>query len=423
MKKKKLLLISIFLILLIFVVAFSGNLQERDKGKNYNVMFITVDALRPDHTNVYNYSKNTTPNLNKFSESSIVFDDAISPSGTTFLSFPSIFTSLYPVTDRITSNVSGLNWNANLSLVRLFKEEGYYTKAIVSHSFLKKDLGFSRYFESYDENFSQGFHDINLSKIPVDPSYETIKEHYSRRTANETTNIACNFLEGKRNKFFLWLHYIDPHSPYMPPEKEYISIFKSEFKGNNPYKETRIYGRSLNVSKSEIHKLNYRYDAELKYLDKYLGELLDCLEQENLKEDTIVVITADHGECLGEHDIFDHNNLHNCTLKVPLIVKIPGKQSKRINKPVSTLDILPTLLDYLKIETPNYLRGKNLFSDEIRSFRFAEDFNSYRIFSEHENIVKRPKTRKKLSENTLNDTKTHVDKEIRETLKQLGYLK
>ena len=354
---------EIVLILLISFVIFVTNVNFNNKIQQYffsnesircsdcNVILITADALRADHLTPYGYQKNTTPFLNDLSKESWLFLNATSQSGTTEESISSFFTSKFPHTD----DVMNLR-TSDKTLTEILREKGYYTKAIVSVPHAKSIFGFSKGFENFDDNFDLF------------------------RNASEMTSLAVSWLRNNHEKpFFLWLHYKEPHSPYNPP-KSYFQAFYEPFVGGIEYHNYTLYGEEINTSNEMIHNLSIAYDGNIRFLDDNLRILFEYLNNSELLNNTLVIITADHGESLGEHFIFDHNNLYFGIIHVPLILKYPNLKSRIINKPVSLVDILPTILDTLHIEFNSTIRGKSLFlnrSDE--ELQFAEYIDYYTI--------------------------------------------
>jgi arylsulfatase len=197
------------------------------------------------------------------------------------------------------------------------------------------------------------------------------------RRADEVTNLSINWLnsykqENLKKPFFLWLHYADPHCPYEPP-KQYIEMFDEPFIEKEENYTYRICGNQLNISNQEIHKLKIAYDGEIRFVDDNLKILFDYLNKTKILGNSIIIITADHGESLGEHNIFDHNDIYYGIIHVPLIIRYPNSLPTIINSPVSLVDIFPTVLDVLNITYNHDIRGKNLFKNlDNDNVQFAE---------------------------------------------------
>lgn len=393
------------------------------EAQDFNVVFITLESTNADHIGFYGYERNTTPNIDRLAEDSIVFTNATASAPFTIYSVPSMLTSLYPRTDDVVAeDIRGSKpaWRNNLSLVRVFQEEGYDTKGIVAHEWVKSRWGFGRYFDDFNDDFRQG----TYNETPINRSlsdFKLINRYWEERDGEETTNLAKNYLEGRDSRFFLWLHYFDPHSPYMPPEKKYLEEFQTPYRGDNDTREFIIYGKRRNMSESYIHEIRNRYDSELKYTDEHVGELMAELKDEGLYEDTVVVLTADHGECTAEtSNVFDHGKLRMCSLHVPLMIKIPGEEHRVVDEPVSTVDIFPTLLEILELEPGRFVRGRNLLSDEHRDYHYAENkVSDYVLNYGSGNPAE-------MIQNTSMEfedpgSNNSLDSEIRNRLEELGY--
>lgn len=267
----------------------------------------------------------------------------------------SMFTSQYPYSNCVVTDSFG---KSHVTMAEFLKNKGYETYAIVGHTYVSRKFGFSRGFNYFDDNFIKW------------------------RNADEMTKRAVGLLKARKNnkKFFLWLHYREPHSPYRNTSK-YIKMFSQE-KLAYEKDEIGVYtinGKKLNLSKTEVSRLVTAYDGNIRFLDDNLKELFKYLEKSGLLLNSIIIITADHGESLGEHNIFDHNELYYGILRVPLIIKLP-KLGRGINRyPVVSLDIFPTVVELLGYKNDRILRtfqGKSVFGKR----RLQEE-----LFSEYDN--------------------------------------
>lgn len=301
---------------------FSGMLAAAEVRK-YNVVLIIVDALRADHTTIHGYKKKTTPYLERFAEDAQVFERALSQSSATMLSIPSMLTG---------RDVGAIDWDRAKdrlvsspsipTLAQRLKAQGYRTGLIVTDYIPIRLPGIVR---GYDV-----MRDV----------VKTLKDKpANRRTESITTAYALEFLApalaGDNKPFFLTVYYEDPHAPYV------------EHEGNH----TKFGGGDIG-----------RYDQEIAAVDRYAGILLETLKWSKLWDDTIVVIVADHGEEFGEHGERQHsNNCHIESLHVPLIVRVPGMETGRSDARVGLVDVTPTLLELLGLQTDEPLDGQSLF--------------------------------------------------------------
>lgn len=407
-----------------------------NKPRNLNVILITLDALRSDHLGCYGYQRNTSPFLDLFSKNAFIFSDVISQSASTVPSMSSLFTSKYPYTDSLLDFSYALR-DKHITVAEFLREKEYNTIAIVGHYYLAKKYGFHRGFNYFDDNF------------------------YALRTADEMQELAVSLLKkiDKNKKFFLWMHFREPHSPYTPPDK-YKELFFEPFAGQDGDKICTIYGQRRLLSSKEIHELIIAYDANIRFVDDNLRSLFEYLGRENLIKKSIIIITADHGESLGEHNIFDHNELYYGILHIPLIIKIPYTKSGIITYPVSVLDIFPTILDLLNYKDSALkldLKGKSIFlkrdKNEIQFSEYPSRYsiieNNWRLFlnkdgnyelyniktdpQELNNLISIEKEQFALLKQKLDEylrrssyqnkpTKPILDSQSEEKLKALGYV-
>ncbi len=307
----KKLLIIIFLGLL-----FSGCSFFKPE-KRLNLILITIDTLRADRVSVYSEKFLRTPNIDSIAKKGLIFKRAFSDVPLTLPSHTTILTGLTPLGHGVHDNM-GFRVNEDIeTIAEVLKREGYNTAAVVSSFPLDKRFGLSQGFDYYDDYYGTR----NENEI-----------FFPERKAESSIDIAVNWLSKNiENKFFLWLHLFDPHQPYAPPE-EYRKRFKNDL-----------------------------YSGEVKYVDDQLGRLFSFLKEKELFHNTIIIITSDHGESLGEHGERTHGYFaYNSTLWVPLIIYFPEGKHREIGKYVSLSDIMPTILEYLKIGIPKGVQGKSL---------------------------------------------------------------
>lgn len=364
-RQKRTLFVFFIIILGIFLTA-TLLINHLIKPKDLNVILITIDSLRPDHLGCYGYKRNTSPIIDKLAKESVLFSQAIVQGHRTPLSLPSLHTSTYPRTHGVYRE--GFKISPSLpTLAEILKKNGYWTKAIC-------------FFEDNITGLERGF-DVFTGGAKTDL----------------ITKTAISWLEkNQNNKFFLWIHYLDPHSPYLPPAP-YNSMFlkfgsKNMPISNNPldgYKAIPVY-----VAENNITDIDYyisQYDGEIRFVDEQLGILLQRIKELNLDKNSILILTADHGESMGEHnDYFMHGNLYDEIIKVPLFVKcekiIP--RAKIISHQVQLIDIAPTILNALSISKPKSMQGSSLLPLILKNkrhpsfFAFTELAASYKKIKE-----------------------------------------
>jgi len=355
-KRKKILFILLYAGF-VAAVAIAGVLWFQSRKIKPNIILITFDALRADHLNCYGYQKETAPFINEFAKDAFLFKRAVAQSGTTLPSLSSVFTSKYPYSDCEVTKAFTVS-ESYMTLPVFLQSKGYETFAVVGHTYVNRIFGFARGFDRFDDNFN-GF-----------------------RNAEEMTRGAVQLLRerSKKKSFFLWLHYKEPHAPYAPPER-YLQMFRREWPlaGDGEWALYSSQGKKRYLSERRIQELIDSYDANIRYADDQLKDLFEYLKQNGLLKNSIIIITADHGESLGEHRIFGHNELYYGILRVPLLMKVPGIRGRVIQYPVASLDLFPTIMELLGYKNSpllEQLRGKDLL---------GEHKEPRELFSEYDN--------------------------------------
>lgn len=319
----------------------------------YNLIIISVNALRADHLGCYGYSRNISPNIDELARDSIIFDRAIAPSYWTLPSLVSLFTSKYVCAHNVHSRGSKLNDN-DQTLAQILKMYGYATAAFTCGLDTAKTYGLNRGFEVYGDYRGP---EVVGSISDIMPQAE-------------------NWLnENKNKRFFLFLQSYDTHPPYRDfgekgSAKSYQGVFKRIAVDYNNLKNingTNFYckGRTFKLDKGDIDYITLRYDDCISYVDSYIGKLLIILKQLKLSHNTIIILCSDHGEELGERGTFNrfgNQNLYQEVARVPLIIHHPSLKEKgsRFSRPVELVDIMPTILDILGVPLAHELQGKSL---------------------------------------------------------------
>jgi arylsulfatase A-like enzyme len=300
------------------LLASCGDEPAAPRGPN--LLLITIDTIRPDHMSAYGYSRDTTPTLVRLAERGVIFEDVYAPMATTGPSHASLFTSRYPLSLGYLSNFQRLG-ESDPTLAEILSRHGFETAAVVSSTPVSARSGLGRGFQHFDDDF--------------DP------EQSSR--AQSTTARAERWLRRPSEKpYFLWVHYFDPHEPYSPPLTSLARVAPLSFR-----------------------RLDWRiakYDAELRFTDGEIGRLLESLRGLGHLEDTLVVVTGDHGEGLMQHGFMNHGPLlYEEDVKVPLILHWPGRLlPARLAGPVELRDVPRTVLEILEVPAPPSLEGRSL---------------------------------------------------------------
>ena len=294
---------------------------DAGSGEIRNVLLVSIDTCRADHLSCYGYESATTPNIDALAGEGILFENVISPIPQTLPAHSTMMTGTIPPYHGVHENVGGyLDDELNLTLAEILKGAGFATAAAISAFPLDSQFGIAQGFDDYYDHFEN----------PEEG------ERGQERKAEETTGDALEWLDqNKDKKFFFFLHYYDPHMKYAPPEP-----FASQFADD-------------------------AYAGEVAYTDHNIGKILDKLKELKLYESTLIIITGDHGEMLGEHGELGHTYfIYQGAIKVPLIFKLPGQNKAVRIKPIAGLvDIVPTVCGLLGIETPKNVQGVDLFVD------------------------------------------------------------
>lgn len=280
--------------------------------KRPNVLLITIDTLRADHLGAYGYARPTSPKIDAFAARSTVFENAHSSASWTLPSLSSIHTSLLSTTHGCWKISSRLEPEFTTA-AEILRDVGYDTAMVACHIFLSAQYGLQQGFTHVDDE---------LVRPPSDAA-EAI-------SSPGVTERGVRFLErkaaaGEDAPWFLWLHYFDPHDTYLPHEG---------------FSETFGIVEEIDL-----------YDGEIAFTDHYVGLVLQRLAELGLEDETIVVITSDHGEEFGEHGFKRHGySLYQEAVRIPLVVRVPGAASGRVPEVVGNVDVLPTLLEACGIE-------------------------------------------------------------------------
>jgi arylsulfatase A-like enzyme len=345
----------------------------RASCRQCNLVVVSIDTLRADHLSSYGYARETSPHLDAFAEKSVVFTNAISVSRKTAPSHMSLFTSLYPTVHQV--YMDRFAGPGQPSLYRLDEKSPTLAEILTAHGFkavawhggghVSSAYGFDRGFSIYADFDSYRDHDDEDPQTARDsewrPAYEWLRQEQGER-------------------FFLFLHTFATHDPYMPPEP-YYSMFGPGEIAPVPFTPRMSFQYWSQVSPDDpgnLRQLVDLYDGAIRFTDeRLLKPLFEILEEKNLMEDTIVVILSDHGEEFREHGAFLHDQLYDEILRVPFVLYLPPGLAKdqyprpRIDAQISTIDLLPTLLELLKVPyDAARLQGRSLvpllFDGQVR---------------------------------------------------------
>jgi choline-sulfatase len=304
-----------------------------------NVLLIVVDTLRRDHVGLYGQTRPTTPEIDRFAQGAVVFDHAYSTAPWTRPSVASILTGLYPSGHRAMALNNVLSPDVE-TLAEYFTRAGYATAGIVSHVILSERFGFSQGFTLWDEEEAQGHNHVSTPGV-------------TRRAL-----AALDALTAEDRPFFLFVHYFDPHYTYLAhPEIGFEPTTSPDLKGGEDIETLRA--RRASLVPADLDFLRARYDEEIRFTDAGIGRLLEGLERAGVADRTVVAITADHGEEFMERGWLGHTRtLYQELVAVPLVVRgragAPG-HGQHVIRPVSLVSLTPTLLELAGVDAGDAL--------------------------------------------------------------------
>jgi arylsulfatase A-like enzyme len=377
------------------------------QGKHTPVVLITMDTVRADHLSVYGYQRNTTPNLALLAAESTLYRNAVAAADMTLPTHAAIFTGMY-------ASWNGARYNAPeqveplplskryATLAEMLAQKGYLTMSVAANvAYFQPHFGFNRGFAVYDAPSPLRFLSYDRTyylrfgvRSLLNRFVPTADFDLATRRASEVNAAIAQGLRRDwdgRKPLFLFANYMDAHSPYVPPRP-----FHRMFPANGLHLTTEEYFQLADgvaalrrpLMPSERDHLVARYDGSIAYLDSELGKLIASLKDKGLYDDSLVIITADHGEAFGEKNLVGHGlSVYQNQIGIPLIIKYPGQRSGRtIDYPVSHVDLLPTVLDVLGYQAPEYLQGRSLLHADDRPAPdlYSESFAQTKLIATHE---------------------------------------
>ncbi len=321
-------------------------------GNRLNVVLITIDTLRADHLGTYGYKRNTSPRIDALAHEGVVFEEAYSYWPKTRGSFVAMLTGRR-ASQTGYSKAHPMLLGMNPTLASVLKAAGYATAATVDNPNVAKAFGYAKGFDSYRETWEEA----------------ALATEAARAAAITEDGVRALAAARPEQPFLLWLHYVSPHAPYTPPAPFDTAFLDDDAKGGRrlavvPGDHGGIPKKWAVAGQDRLGYYVAQYDGEIAAVDQEVGRVLDALRNSAVKDRTLVIVTSDHGESLGEHDyFFDHGeNLFDPSLRIPLVLAGPGVRAGH-RSPVfaSTLDLVPTVLDAVKVSYPPELAGESLW--------------------------------------------------------------
>lgn len=303
--------------LLVFCLLSCGNQKEQP----LNVLLITMDTTRADRLGCYGYDAIQTPAIDALANKGVRYEKAYTVAPITLPSHLSMLSGTYPAYHSVRENAGYFVPKNLATLPKILKKHGFDTAAVVGAFPLDSQTGLDQGFDLYDDYYPSNGDTWTQPQM---------RAFYDERPASEVAHAAMKWLDDRQNKpFFLWTHFFDAHQPWTPP---------------SPFRERYLHSP---------------YDAEIASVDASIGRIIAKLEELNLADNTLIILTADHGEGLGDHGELTHALfLYSSTIRVPLIVKDPTNPTPGVvNTPVGTLDIFSTVLSRLGFQIPDQNQG------------------------------------------------------------------
>ena len=354
-----------------------------------NVLMLIMDATRADHLSCYGYERPTSPTLDRLAETGVLYEQCISPSSWTLPTMASIYTGLF-VSQHGTSFLHQFLDTHWTTLGEVMQRAGYRTAMFGTGGWINRTFGFQRGFDCFETEV-RGYKPLRRW-FPQTTRIEKLARHIEKRLTADTQGKMTKRLSQNARRwlnaddetpFFAVIHFADPHWPYF------------RHRGFTPTREGRpspwVFGMDghkiitgeIEATDAYLDMLTDYYDGEIAFLDHAIGQLLDQLSEDGLLHDTLIIITADHGEHLGEHMLTGHgNSMYEPIIHVPLIMRHPeyAHGGERVPSLVQTTEIFTTLLNLVGLtpdDVPNDVRGRALWPSHVAqaplSFAVSED--------------------------------------------------
>jgi len=341
---------------LVLALALSFAPAGCEKKNRPNVILVIIDTLPASHVSSYGYERSTTPNLDRVATDGILFKNAVAPSPWTLPSFASILTGAYPSRHQAGRNLEHLSKPDRIlsrmkkgmtTMADLFGDQEYQTIGFFNCPFTHPDFGLGQGFDRY--SYYKG-------------------DNLNIRPANVMINEARTWIEENGDDpFFMVLHFFDPHlayNPSIPVAAPYISGYRGDLKPpfNPELSDVRL-GKTPLTDEDKKFVVGL-YDGEVAATDAELGNFLRYLKDKGIYDQSLLIITADHGEEFWEHGGFEHGHtLHREVINVPLVIKYPGNilSGQKVDEYVSLLDIFPTVAELMEWQLPFPVDGRSLY--------------------------------------------------------------
>lgn len=330
-----------------------------------NIILITIDSLRADRFSSLGYHRQITPNLEKIAEKGCFFTQAISVGSNTRISFPGILASMYPFIFLQVSEDKYMQIPEEvMTITEILKEQGYCTFAYNANALLTYNRNYHKGFDFCEGLFEkEKFRIIKRGLLTLERII-TKKPVKSYAIPAQINKKVISLLKDRRSPFFLWLHHLEIHVPYVPPKKVLNDISSEGISYSEMAELYRKLERPSTITDKDLQKIIDLYDAEVKYLDHCIGDFIEQLKDIGVNfNNTFFIMTSDHGDEFKEHGGLVHSaKLYDELIRVPLIIVGPGLNQRTIKEQVSLLNIPPTILSLVSKKDYPFFQGKSILS-------------------------------------------------------------
>ncbi len=323
-------------------LGFFAGCRDSQTGGIRNAVFIVVDTLRRDHLGAYGYARDTSPAIDALAAEGVRFDRAYATSGWTMPSVTSMLTGLYPTAHGVIRPRTALSVEIP-TLAGTLRDKGFATAGVVSHIVIGERWGLSRGFDWFDEHHARGHNGTSTQGVT-----DTAISMLERLSAGDAP-------------FFLFVHYFDPHYTYRRHEDfDFAPLRAGRLRGGEEIGFLRDLGTDLTPEEREF--VRDLYDGEIRHTDAGIGRLLESLKSLGHYDDTLILLTADHGEEFLERGWLGHTRtLYDELVRVPLIVRLPQPAARaEIDELVSLTMLAPTIMELLGLEIPEFFAQPSL---------------------------------------------------------------
>ncbi len=396
----------IFVVISVLAVIGAGIFFVRKRAnqnkicRDCNIILITVDSVDTTHLGLYGYQRNTSPNLDAWAKTATAFNQYITTSDLTPVTQTSIQTGLYPSNSGVVSFSSHLPEDVP-TLPEILKKAGYATAAYGSapEYYEAGVSGWQQRRENFQRGFDQFFDEYFENQIkPTAPSAQAISAYrWPQQERGVPAGVVDWLNDAPKQKFFLWVPIGTVHWPYNDnkpfhfADTNYQGMLRNDtLHWQLPSQFKRVYRNEMYpldgsspvpLTSADVQFVIDRYDDGIYLTDQFLGKVFQTIKDKGLDKNTIIIFTTEHGEEFGEHGYLAHYDIFEPEIHTPLLMKIPGVALSRVSQLVSTVDILPTLLDAVGLRPQGKLDGKSFWSylgtksgipDWFRKYAFIE---------------------------------------------------